>query len=86
MILFAPKEIDSRETRAAITPSTAKRLVDKGIDVQVEKGIGELSGYKDQEYLDAGAQVVNDRLDAILYSFSCYFIRGPGPTFGYTPG
>ena len=47
MILFAPKEIDERETRAAITPSTAKILVDKGIEVKVEKGIGKLSGYED---------------------------------------
>lgn len=77
MILFAPKEIDSRETRAAITPSTAKRLVDKGIDVQVEKGIGELSGYKDQEYLDAGAQVVNDRLDALSRSEIVFRVRKP---------
>ena len=77
MTLFAPKEIDSRETRAAITPSTAKRLVDKGIDVQVEKGIGELSGYKDQEYLDAGAQVVNDRLDALSRSEIVFRVRKP---------
>ncbi|MBV63744.1 MAG: NAD(P)(+) transhydrogenase (Re/Si-specific) subunit alpha [Rickettsiales bacterium] len=77
MILFAPKEIDSRETRAAITPSTAKRLVDKGIDVQVEKGIGELSGYKDQEYLEAGAQVVNDRLDALSRSEIVFRVRKP---------
>ena len=77
MILFAPKEIDERETRAAITPSTTKILVGKGIEVKVEKGIGKLSGYEDQEYLDAGAQVLSDRLGALSKSDIVFRVRKP---------
>ena len=60
MILFAPKEIDSREARTAITPITAKRLVDKGIDVFVEESIGELSNYSDNEYMKLRLQYQNN--------------------------
>ena len=68
MILFAPKEIDERETRAAITPSTTKILVGKGIEVKVEKGIGKLSGYEDQGYL--GDNLLCNVYEFILAIFS----------------
>ena len=77
MILFAPKEIDSREARAAITPVTAKRLVDKGITIIVEKGIGELSNYPDKEYLESGAQLTTDRTKALSESDIIFRVRKP---------
>jgi len=77
MILFAPKEIDSREARAAITPITAKRLVDKGIDVHVEASIGELSNYSDNEYTEVGANLITDRSKALSDADIIFRVRKP---------
>ena len=77
MILFAPKEIDSREARTAITPITAKRLVDKGIDVFVEESIGELSNYSDNEYTEVGANIITDRSKALSDADIIFRVRKP---------
>ena len=77
MILFAPKEIDSREARTAITPITAKRLVDKGIDVHVEASIGELSNYSDNEYTEVGANLITDRSKALSDADIIFRVRKP---------
>ena len=61
MIVFAPKESDPRETRAALNPETAKKLVGLGYEVCVESGIGEASGHVDADYEGAGAKVSPDR-------------------------
>ncbi len=58
--LFAPKETHPAETRAAIAPSTAKKLIDLGIEVIVEKGAGQKSDYSDAEYISSGANIVDD--------------------------
>ena len=48
------------EKRISITPDTSKSLKDLGLNVFLEKGYGESLGYKDQEYKDKGAQILND--------------------------
>ncbi|MEN8792704.1 MAG: NAD(P)(+) transhydrogenase (Re/Si-specific) subunit alpha, partial [Lentimonas sp.] len=58
--LFAPKETHSAEARAAIAPTTAKKLVDLGIEVLVQEGAGIQSDYSDAEYVAAGATIVAD--------------------------
>ncbi|WP_372863057.1 NAD(P) transhydrogenase subunit alpha [Spongiibacter sp.] len=61
MLLGIPKELASGENRVAIIPSDAKKLVRAGAVVQIEAGLGLGSGFSDQEYVDAGATVVEDR-------------------------
>ncbi|BCW19012.1 NAD(P) transhydrogenase subunit alpha [Arthrobacter sp. NtRootA9] len=46
------------ETRVAATPTTVKRLLDLGYEVVVEKGAGESSAFRDEDYEAAGASVV----------------------------
>lgn len=65
MLIGIPKELAAGEDRVAIIPSDAKKLVRAGATVQIEAGLGAGSGYADQEYTDAGAEVVADR-SAIL--------------------
>ena len=48
------------EKRISITPDTSKSLKDLGLNIFLEKGYGESLGYKDQEYKDKGAQILND--------------------------
>lgn len=55
-----PKEILPGETRVALIPETAKRLVAKGLEIQVETGAGAAAGFDDAAYTEAGASIVGD--------------------------
>src|SRR5256714_2930147 len=59
MIIGVPKEIKAQEHRVGLIPSTALMLTRKGHTVLVQKGAGIGSGYPDQTYVDAGAQIVD---------------------------
>jgi alanine dehydrogenase len=56
-----PKEIAFQENRIALTPDAVGVLVANGNQVTVEHNAGEASHYKDQDYAEAGAQIVYDR-------------------------
>jgi len=58
MIVGVPKEIKNEEYRVAITPIGVKEFVRAGHDVLVEMGAGLGSGFTDEQYAAAGAQVV----------------------------
>ena len=57
MKIGVPKEILPGETRVAIIPETAKRLVEKGAQVVVEAGAGQAASHSDEAYEAAGASV-----------------------------
>jgi NAD(P) transhydrogenase subunit alpha len=46
------------ETRVALTPANASAMVKRQLEVVVQQGAGIKSGHADQDYLDAGAQIV----------------------------
>lgn len=52
------KEIKSKEFRVGLTPSAVKDYAGAGHEVIVEKGLGLGSGFADEEYIKAGAKVV----------------------------
>ncbi len=60
MIIGVPKEIKKNEYRVAAVPMTVKELTARGHEVYVEKGAGVGSGFRDEEYEEAGA-VLGDR-------------------------
>ncbi len=60
MIIGIPKEIKDNEYRVAQTPGGVAMLVQHGHRVLVEAGAGEGSGFSDDEYRQAGAEVVPD--------------------------
>ncbi len=55
MIIGVPKEIKNNENRIALTPAGAAELVKRGHEVYVQAGGGLGSGFKDEDYLSAGA-------------------------------
>ena len=55
MIIGVPKEIKNNENRIALTPAGAAELVKHGHDVYVQAGGGNGSGFKDEDYITAGA-------------------------------
>ena len=59
MIIGVPREIKPDEYRVALLPVGANLLVADGHRVLVETDAGAGSGYENQEYLDAGAEMVD---------------------------
>ena len=57
MNIGVPKETFKGETRVALVPGSVAKLVKLGAEVQVEKGLGALAGFSDDEYKEAGAKV-----------------------------
>ncbi len=55
--LLIPIESAEGETRVAATPETVKKFVSHGCFVSFEKGAGLKAGFKDTEYLSAGAEL-----------------------------
>jgi alanine dehydrogenase len=59
MKIGVPKEIKNNEFRVALTPSGASLLRKSGHSVYLEQGAGEGSGFSDEEYSVAGAEVLS---------------------------
>jgi alanine dehydrogenase len=60
MIIGVPKEIKEQEQRVALLPWAATQLIRRGHTVVVEKNAGIGSGYPDEEYRKAGAEIVDE--------------------------
>jgi alanine dehydrogenase len=59
MLIGVPKEIKTQEYRVALTPAGAEALVGDGHQVILEAGAGLGSGFTDDFYQNAGAEVVD---------------------------
>lgn len=57
MIIGVPKEIKTQESRVAVTPAGVTELTKNGHKVYVEHGAGNLSGFSDDAYKAAGANI-----------------------------
>ena len=60
MIIAAMQEPD-HETRVAITPTAVKHYIKLGLDVACEHNAGQLAGFSDQEYEQAGATIIRNK-------------------------
>ncbi|MGY4110523.1 alanine dehydrogenase [Aeribacillus sp. SP014] len=58
MIIGVPKEIKNNENRVAITPAGVVQLINAGHKVVIEANAGIGSGFTDEEYKQAGAEIV----------------------------
>lgn len=54
-----PKEKWVNERRVSVTPAVAATFVKNGFTVQVEAGAGFEAKFRDQDYVDAGAKIVD---------------------------
>ncbi len=64
MIIGIPKEIKNNEYRVALPPVGIQQLVEDGHQVLVEADAGTGSGFSDEEYAEAGAEVVDSAEEA----------------------
>jgi NAD(P) transhydrogenase subunit alpha len=60
MTLAVPRECRAGERRVAATPENVARLIRLGFEVLVESHAGALASFGDDDYLAAGARVVED--------------------------
>jgi alanine dehydrogenase len=60
MRIGIPKEIKNNENRVAITPAGVVALVNAGHEVWIEKNAGIGSGFINEDYMAAGARIVDD--------------------------
>ncbi len=59
MLVGVPKEIKNHEYRVAITPAGVVELIKNGHEVIVEKSAGIGSAISDEEYIKAGAKIID---------------------------
>jgi NAD(P) transhydrogenase subunit alpha len=60
MRIAVPREIAPYETRVALVPETAGRLVKSGLEVVVEAGAGSAASFTDAAYQEAGVRISTD--------------------------
>ena len=58
MIIGVPKEIKDNENRVALTPAGTRELAKRGHTVYIEQNAGFQSGFADEEYISAGATML----------------------------
>jgi alanine dehydrogenase len=63
MTIGVPREVKDHESRVGITPAGVKALVEAGHTVLVETGAGDLSAFPDDDYQNAGAEIVGSAYD-----------------------
>jgi len=77
MTIAVPKETHAGETRAALVPEHVAKLVKLGASVEVESGLGLLSGHRDEAYTAAGANVCADRTKMLTAADVVLTVRKP---------
>ena len=63
MKIGVPKEIKPQENRIGLTPDSIKTLVSEGHEVLVENNGGFEAGFENDQYIKAGAKIVNKASD-----------------------
>lgn len=77
MIIGVPKEVKDHETRVALTPAGVKELKAGGHTVLVEQHAGELSAFPDEDYQDAGAEIVGNAGDVWAHAEMVCKVKEP---------
>ena len=63
MRIGVPKEIKPQENRIGLTPESVKTLISEGHEVLVENNGGFEAGFENDQYIKAGAKIVNNSSD-----------------------
>lgn len=71
------KQTEKHETRVAITPEGTEALIKLGAQVLVETGAGIASSYTDEDYVQAGASVLDERSAILKQSSILIAVQAP---------
>jgi alanine dehydrogenase len=80
MIIGVPKEVKDHEARVGLVPAGAAALAEAGHRVLVEAGAGVASSLPDQEYIEAGAEIVPSAADAWNRADLVVKVKEPQPS------
>lgn len=84
MIIGVPKEIKNNENRVAMVPSGVQTLVNAGHQVLVEANAGMGSGFSDESYIMAGAQIIQQAENVWAEAELIIKVKEPLPAeYGY---
>jgi len=79
MIIGVPKEIKNNENRIAIVPSGVESLTNAGHDVIIEKNGGVGSGISDEQYIEAGAEMIDTAEEVFAKADMIMKVKEPLP-------
>lgn len=80
MIIGVPKEIKDQESRVSCTPAAVNQLVHAGHTVIVEKGAGIESGFTDEEFKEAGGELLDTAKEVWDKAEMIYKVKEPIPS------
>ena len=80
MRIGIPKEIKPKEGRVGLIPHAVADLVHHGHEVFIQKGAGALSGFRDEDYVKAGASLCADAIET--YSKGQLIVKVKEPVEG----
>ncbi len=84
MNIGVPREIKDHETRVGLVPSGVTALREAGHEVLVETRAGEGSSITDREFMQAGAQILNDAASVWNQAELVVKVKEPQPAeYGY---
>ena len=79
MIIGVPSEVKNNENRVGLTPDSARKIVASGHDVFIQKNAGANIGFFDEQYLRAGAKVLDSAEDVYKSSEMIVKVKEPIP-------
>ena len=79
LTISVPREILAGERRVAAIPQTVEKCVQAGAKVLVETGAGDSSFYHDEEYTEAGAEIVSDTAELYQRADIILKVKEPQP-------
>jgi len=79
MIIGVPKEIKNHEYRIGLTPAGVKELVVNGHDVIVENNGGAAIGFENEQYILAGAKIIDTAAQIFATADMIIKVKEPQP-------
>lgn len=77
MIIGVPKEIKNHEYRVGMVPASVREVINHGHSVFVETNAGAGIGFTDQDYVDAGATILNTAEEVFAQSEMIVKVKEP---------
>ena len=79
MIIGVPKEIKNHEYRIGLTPAAAKEFVANGHQVLIEKNAGAAIGFYNEDYVAAGASIIDTPEEIFATAEMIVKVKEPQP-------
>lgn len=80
MIVGILKEIKTEENRVCMTPAGVEVMINNGHKVLVETGAGVGSGFSNEDYLNAGAEIAADNKEVFAKADMLMHVKEPQPS------